>query len=183
MTRSTDFVLFGFPKQEIVGGLYNYNANPVLRAVAKCFRFRKSTTEGRGKSWKKFCEHRQKYALFDSGGSAPVSVSGSIYIQRARERMREIDGMEDLVRRMLHYDPTRRVMMEGALRNPVFDCASTPNQVALKCFSHVILQIMKRVMSRSEYTFISSVRKKLFYLMKRNFHTPRLIEHSTNVQK
>ena len=45
-----------------------------------------------------------------------------MYIQRARERMREIDGMEALVRQMLHYDPTRRIMMEGALRSPVFDC-------------------------------------------------------------
>jgi serine/threonine protein kinase len=119
------FVLFGFPKQEMVGGLYNYNGNPVLRAVAKCFRFRKSTTEGRGKGWKTFCAHRQKYALFDSGGSSASNmamVSGSVYIQRARERMREIDGMETLVRQMLHYDPTRRIMMEGALRSPVFDC-------------------------------------------------------------
>ena len=47
------FVLFGFPKQEMVGGLYNYNANPVLRAVAKCFRFRKSTT-GHERGWKSF---------------------------------------------------------------------------------------------------------------------------------
>jgi hypothetical protein len=109
----------------MVGGLYNYNGNPVLRAVAKCFRFRKSTTEGRGKGWKTFCAHRQKYALFDSGGGSAksaVAVSGSVYIQRARERMREIDGMEALVRQMLHYDPTRRIMMEGALRSPVFDC-------------------------------------------------------------
>ena len=114
------FVLFGFPKQEMVGGLYNYNANPVLRAVAKCFRFRKSTTEGRGKGWKKFCEQRRKFGLFD--GDSTLAFSECMYIQRARERMAEVPGMEKLLSQMLHYDPSRRIMMEGALRSPVFDC-------------------------------------------------------------
>ena len=111
------FVLFGFPKQEMVGGLYNYNANPVLRAVAKCFRFRKSTTEGRGKGWKKFCEHRQKYGLFDSGGSAPVSVSGSLYIQRRRSLRVRLMEWRILCDRC--YTMTQRVvMMEGRPAQP-----------------------------------------------------------------
>jgi serine/threonine protein kinase len=112
-------VLLGIPSELLSNSLSPWIGNPVWNCILEALDYLPSSSSmnRRIKKIKEECSHqyikdRQLWSF--AIGTNPIIVN-------AKSKLMRIDGATRLFEQMLHFDPSRRCTMHGALHSPMFN--------------------------------------------------------------